>query len=173
MARHAVARGASAVESLAGKASEGRLQKLVGASPSLKRLVVQARERGVVTVDEINSALPEDEISPDQLDELIAMFEEMGVTVGGAESEPESAEGEAESIPISEARQGLAELCNRVAYGGERLVIARRGKARAALVPMEDLKLLEGLEDAIDLAGAGKALREAKKVGTKPLDKVV
>ena len=76
-------------------------------------------------------------------------------------------------IPISEARQDLAELCNRVAYGGERLVIARRGKSRVALVPVEDLELLQALEDWGDLAAARQALREAKKAGTRPLEEVL
>ena len=83
MARNAVASEATALKPPAGKAlAEGTIQELISAAPSLKRLVVQARERGVVTVDEINAALPEEEISPDQFDELIAMFEEMGVSVG-------------------------------------------------------------------------------------------
>jgi RNA polymerase primary sigma factor len=66
--------------------------ELIGSSPGLKRLLVQARERGVVTVDEINAALPEEEVSPDQLDELIAVFEDMGVSVG---RDDEAAEGSA------------------------------------------------------------------------------
>jgi prevent-host-death family protein len=152
------------------------------ASPNLKRLVVEALERGVVTVNEINAALREEEISPNRLDELIALFEDMGLTVGrdeegkaagGANGDLESARDEGETIPISDARQNLAELCNRVAYGGERLLIARRGKARVALVSVEDLELLELLEDAIDLAAARNALREAENVGTRPLREVL
>jgi prevent-host-death family protein len=184
MARKAVAGEASTVKSPAGKAlpEEGTQGQLIRASPSLKRLFAQALERGVVTVDEISAALPGQEISPNQLDELIALLEDMGVTIGrdedgsvasGAKSHPESAESEAETIPISDARQNLAELCNRVAYGGERLLIARRGKARVALVSVTDLELLEALEDAIDLAAARKALREAEDVGTKPFLEVL
>jgi prevent-host-death family protein len=78
-----------------------------------------------------------------------------------------------DTIPISDARQNLAELCNRVAYGGERLLIARRGKSRVALVSAEDLELLEALEDAIDLAAARRALREADDLGTRPLEEVL
>src|SRR5918995_3562476 len=105
MARNAVASGASAIKPPAGKGlPEGAVQELISAAPGIKRLIIQARERGVVTVDEINAALPEEEVSPDQLDELIAMFEEMGVSVGrdedggngsaGAKGDLEAAEGE-------------------------------------------------------------------------------
>jgi len=64
------------------------------------------------------------------------------------------------SLPVSKARQELAELINRVAYGGERIVIERRGKEVAALVPTEDLQVLESLEDRIDLETAREALKE-------------
>ena len=83
MAKSAVASGTPAIKPLPGKGGSDPVgQDLIASSPALKRLLVQARERGVVTVDEINAALPEEEVSPDQLDELIAMFEEMGVSVG-------------------------------------------------------------------------------------------
>ena len=49
----------------------------------------------------------------------------------------------------------------------------RRGKDIAAVVPIEDLHLLEELEDRIDLADARAALAETKKKGAKPLDKVL
>jgi RNA polymerase primary sigma factor len=83
MARSAVA-ATSAVKALSGKNAppDGAVQDLIAGSQSLKRLLIQARERGVVSVDEINAALPEEDLSPDQLDELIAMFEEIGVSVG-------------------------------------------------------------------------------------------
>lgn len=58
------------------------------------------------------------------------------------------------SITASEARDEFAEVINRVAYGGERVVIRRREKELAAVIPMEDLRLLERLieqeEDRID-----------------------
>lgn len=46
-------------------------------------------------------------------------------------------------IPVTQARADLAELVNRVAYSGERVVLTRHGKAMAALVPAEDLERLE------------------------------
>lgn len=54
-------------------------------------------------------------------------------------------------LPASKARQGFADTINRAAYGKERVVV-RRGKDIAAVVPIDDLRLLEKLEDRIDLA---------------------
>ncbi|MBI5724487.1 MAG: type II toxin-antitoxin system Phd/YefM family antitoxin [Planctomycetes bacterium] len=64
------------------------------------------------------------------------------------------------TIPISEAREHLADLGNRVSLRGERLVIERRGKHLFALVPVEDVELLERLEDERDLRLAKKALKD-------------
>jgi prevent-host-death family protein len=45
-----------------------------------------------------------------------------------------------ETVGATEARARLAELLRRVDTKGERIVIERRGKPRAVLVPLEDLK---------------------------------
>ena len=64
------------------------------------------------------------------------------------------------TMSIAEARNNLADAINRVSYGGERVVFARRGKPVAALVSAEDLALLQRLEDAEDIRAARRALRE-------------
>ncbi len=46
-------------------------------------------------------------------------------------------------IPVTQARSDLAELVNRVAYSGERVMLTRHGKPLAALVPVADLEALE------------------------------
>ena len=72
----------------------------------------------------------------------------------------------------TDAREKLADVLNRVAYAKDRVRITRRGKEVAAVVPIEDLELIERLEDEIDIREAEKALREAKKKGTIPLRKI-
>ena len=61
---------------------------------------------------------------------------------------------------ISEVRDSLADLVNRVVYGHERVVLTRRGKQLAALVSLQDLELLEELEDKLDLVAAMAALQD-------------
>ena len=63
------------------------------------------------------------------------------------------------TLSIAEARNGLAEAINRVSYGGERVVFARRGKPVAALVSPEDLAFLQRMEDVDDLRDAAKVLK--------------
>jgi prevent-host-death family protein len=64
---------------------------------------------------------------------------------------------------ISEARGEFSTTVNRVAYGGERVVLTRHGKRVAAVVPIEDLDLLESLEDAVDVEEARQVLAQGSE----------
>lgn len=74
---------------------------------------------------------------------------------------------------MTQARADLAELVNRVAYSGERVVLTRHGRPVAALVSAEDLELLDRLaEQRFDLtsAGPGDRSRDARPdVAPEPL----
>ncbi|KOU53362.1 MULTISPECIES: type II toxin-antitoxin system Phd/YefM family antitoxin [unclassified Streptomyces] len=50
-------------------------------------------------------------------------------------------------IPVTQARAELAELINRVVYGGERVVVTRHGKPLVALVSAADLAKLESEQE--------------------------
>ena len=70
------------------------------------------------------------------------------------------------------ARAQFSEIINRAAFGKERVTLTRRGKEIVAVVPIEDVKLLEALEDKMDLEEARAALAEAKKKGTVSWEKI-
>ena len=72
-------------------------------------------------------------------------------------------------LAVGKVRQEFAETVNRVAYGRERVVVRRRGKDLAALIPYEDLMLLEQLEDRLDLEQAEEILARAKANREKPI----
>ncbi|MEU6303770.1 type II toxin-antitoxin system Phd/YefM family antitoxin [Streptomyces chartreusis] len=55
-------------------------------------------------------------------------------------------------IPVTQARAELADLINRVVYGGERVVVTRHGKPLVALVSASELERLEKLGEPADLA---------------------
>ena len=63
-------------------------------------------------------------------------------------------------LTSSQLREDMATAINKVAFGGERIVLQRNNKDVAALVPLEDLTLLRELEDRSDLAEIKKALKE-------------
>ena len=47
------------------------------------------------------------------------------------------------TVSTAQAKSGLSALVSRVAYGGEHVIIERRGKPLAALVSVADLELIE------------------------------
>ena len=63
----------------------------------------------------------------------------------------------------STARAQFSEIVSRAEYAGEHTIIHRRKKPIAAVIPIEDLRLIEKLEDAIDVADARKAMKERGK----------
>ena len=73
------------------------------------------------------------------------------------------------TIKIVESRSKLADAINRVADQGERVVLERRGRRVAALVPIDDPDRLEKLEDEEDARAARKALAKMKRKKQKPL----
>jgi prevent-host-death family protein len=70
------------------------------------------------------------------------------------------------SVAADEARDRFGDLLGRAAHGKERVVISRHRKRVAALVPIEDLELLEAFEDARDVAELRKRLANP---GGKPI----
>lgn len=70
-------------------------------------------------------------------------------------------------MKASEFRANTAEVLNRVAYGGERIVLERHGKPAAVLIPLADLDLLIAMEDRVD----GKEAAKAKRGKAIPLAK--
>ena len=54
------------------------------------------------------------------------------------------------TVSTEEVRDGLGELINRVAYGGERVMVTRRGKKIVGIVSAEEMELLEAVLDAIE-----------------------
>jgi len=68
-------------------------------------------------------------------------------------------------MTMTAARRELPEAVNKLVYGnGEPIVLSRRGKDLAAIVPIEDLRLIEELEDRMLSEKAKKALKEKGRV---------
>ncbi len=63
-------------------------------------------------------------------------------------------------ISAADARKKFANIINRVAYGKESFVLTRRGEALAAIVSIDDLKLLQEIEEQMDIDDAWKARNE-------------
>ena len=59
---------------------------------SVKRLLKTGKARGYVTHEELNAVLPSEEVTPDQIEDTMAMLSDMGITVVDQEEGEEGAE---------------------------------------------------------------------------------
>ena len=66
-------------------------------------------------------------------------------------------------MSTNDAIEKFLDLINRVAQNKERIVLTRRGKEIAAIVPMEDLHAIQSSHDKQDLQEAIEALKEARQ----------
>ena len=57
---------------------------------AVKKLIKTAKARGYVTLDEINTVLPSEEVTSDQIEDVYGMFAEMGITVVESEEDTEA-----------------------------------------------------------------------------------
>ena len=57
---------------------------------AVKRMIKLAKARGYVTLDELNAVLPSDETSPEQIEDIMSMLNEMGINVVESEEETEN-----------------------------------------------------------------------------------
>ncbi|MBS0281702.1 MAG: RNA polymerase sigma factor RpoD, partial [Proteobacteria bacterium] len=72
----------------------------------VRKMIARAKQRGYVTYDELNKVLPSDKTSSEQIEDTMAMLNEMGINV--IESE-EAEEAEGENLPaVAEGSKALA-----------------------------------------------------------------
>src|SRR5580700_7789971 len=61
---------------------------------AIKKMMVRGKERGYLTYDELNAALPTDQLSPDQIEDVMTQLSEMGINVIESEDTEEPAAAE-------------------------------------------------------------------------------
>lgn len=71
---------------------------------AVKKMIADARERGYITYDQLNAVLPPDQVSSDQIEDVMSMLSEMGIQVT-EEEESEEAEGSREVATVAGARE--------------------------------------------------------------------
>lgn len=104
---------ADETETQAPETQDGPLLDLSDAA--VKRMIKSAKKRGFVTYDELNSVLPSEEVTSEQIEDILAMLNEMGINVveaEEAEAEEEAnqnngAEEEAESVDLVESTSSM------------------------------------------------------------------
>jgi antitoxin (DNA-binding transcriptional repressor) of toxin-antitoxin stability system len=75
----------------------------------------------------------------------------------------------ASNMTVGDVRDKLAEAINRVAFGGERIRLRRHGKAVVAMVPIEDLEMIEHCEDQHWIKEGRKAEKDVRRRGERAI----
>ncbi|SEL45973.1 RNA polymerase primary sigma factor [Roseivivax marinus] len=70
---------------------------------AVKKMIAEAKERGYITYDQLNQVLPPDQVSSDQIEDVMSMLSEMGiqVTEDDEESEEEGDKGSTDLVQTS------------------------------------------------------------------------
>lgn len=77
------------------------------------------------------------------------------------------------TINTADAKEEFSELINRVAHNKERIILTRRGKDVAAIIPIDDLMQLVAMQSKTDLNEATDALKEARQAGTITIEELL
>lgn len=75
---------------------------------AVKKMIARGRERGYVTYDELNAAMPPDDVSSEQIEDTMSMLSEMGINVVDSEDPEEGAVAD-EASPDSSAAGNVDE----------------------------------------------------------------
>ncbi len=74
---------------------------------AIKKLIARAKKKGVITYDELNEALPQDQMNSEQIEDIMSAISEMGVNIvensDSDDEEEEEKEPEEEVDPLDDA----------------------------------------------------------------------
>ena len=136
---------------------------------AVKKMIKVAKKRGYVTHDELNAVLPSEEVSSDQIEDIYAMLNEMGINVvdseEGEQEEENKPAGEAEEEEESEGGE-LVESAPKLPAKAEKAEPSERtdDPVRMYLREMGSVELLSR-EGEIAIAKRIEAGREAMIAG--------
>ncbi|AXI55561.1 RNA polymerase sigma factor RpoD (plasmid) [Pseudoseohaeicola sp. NH-UV-7] len=73
---------------------------------AVKKMIGDARERGYITYDQLNQVLPPDQVSSEQIEDVMSMLSEMGINIiEDEEAEEEEAKGSTDLATTDNARE--------------------------------------------------------------------
>ena len=84
---------------------------------TVRKMITQAKHRGYITYDELNNVMPPDQVSSEQIEDIMAMLSEMGINViENEETEEESEEDNTLGEQPSGSRELVAASSNSESY---------------------------------------------------------
>ncbi|KUF09262.1 RNA polymerase sigma factor RpoD [Pseudoponticoccus marisrubri] len=104
---------------------------------AVKKMITEARERGYITYDQLNQVLPPDQVSSDQIEDVMSMLSEMGIQVT-EEEETEEDENKGSTDLVETKKAGDVA----VASGGQEKLDRTDDPVRMYLREMGSVELL-------------------------------
>ena len=72
---------------------------------AVKRMIADARERGYITYDQLNSVMPPEQVSSEQIEDVMSMLSEMGINIIEDEEVEEGEAPAGELVETSTSRE--------------------------------------------------------------------
>ena len=104
---------------------------------AVKKMIAEARERGYITYDQLNQVLPPDQVSSEQIEDVMSMLSEMGINVI---EDDEVDEEEAKTTAVVDVSSNKGEVA--VASGGNEKLDRTDDPVRMYLREMGSVELL-------------------------------
>ena len=125
---------------------------------AVKKMIAAAKTRGYITYDELNEVLPPEQVTSEQIEDVMAMLSEMGINVIDND-EAEDEDSREESPPIAEGESGLARADHD---------LGRRRGAGPHRRPGADVPARDGLGGAAQRARARSPSPSASRPAATP-----
>jgi RNA polymerase primary sigma factor len=159
---------AAATTAAAGEATPDTPLPLLDLSDAaVKKMIKSAKKRGYVTYEQLNSVLPSEEVTSEQIEDILAMLNEMGINVIEQDDNEAAEEGEKEEAEEEESEGGdLVETSQKLPTKSEAKEPTERtdDPVRMYLREMGSVELLSR-EGEIAIAKRIEAGREAMIAG--------
>ena len=75
---------------------------------AVKKMIGEAREKGYITYDQLNQVLPPDQVSSEQIEDVMSMLSEMGINIIEDEEAEEEEQKSTAVVDTSSANRGVA-----------------------------------------------------------------
>ncbi|WP_299784291.1 RNA polymerase sigma factor RpoD [uncultured Marivita sp.] len=77
---------------------------------AVKKMIAEARERGYITYDQLNEVLPPDQVSSDQIEDVMSMLSEMGIQVTEEDEEADEDDDKGTTDLVQTSKPGEVTL---------------------------------------------------------------
>ncbi len=88
------------------KSEDQAVEPLVDTSQAaVKKMIAEARERGYITYDQLNKVLPPEQVSSEQIEDVMSLLSEMGINIVEEEEIEEEEKGGTDLVEAASARE--------------------------------------------------------------------